>query len=108
MTRRMKSAEVRAQWRDVLDLVRSGEEIVIEHYNKTIARIVPEKAETVNSQERQALADQIATTLADHASDHDIDAIIEEIGETYGYEIRNVDEIPSEEYWPIVMKHEKN
>jgi antitoxin (DNA-binding transcriptional repressor) of toxin-antitoxin stability system len=39
--KRMKSAEVRQQWRDVLDHVRAGGTVVIEHYNKTVARIVP-------------------------------------------------------------------
>ncbi|MGP4027297.1 type II toxin-antitoxin system Phd/YefM family antitoxin [Actinomadura sp. 3N407] len=43
MAKRMKSREVRDNWRDVLDHVRAGNEVVIEHYNKPIARIVPIK-----------------------------------------------------------------
>jgi antitoxin (DNA-binding transcriptional repressor) of toxin-antitoxin stability system len=40
-TKHMKSREVRDNWRDVLDLVRAGNEVVVEHYNKPVARIVP-------------------------------------------------------------------
>lgn len=39
--KRMKSREIRDNWRDVLDHVRAGNEVVVEHYNKPIARIVP-------------------------------------------------------------------
>lgn len=37
----MKSREVRDNWRDVLDHVRAGNEVIVEHYKKPIARIVP-------------------------------------------------------------------
>ena len=40
-TKHMKSRDIRDNWRDVLDQVRAGTEIVVEHYNKPIARIVP-------------------------------------------------------------------
>lgn len=40
-TKHMKSREVRDNWRDVLDHVRSGGTVVVEHYNKPVARIVP-------------------------------------------------------------------
>lgn len=40
-TKRMKAAEVRAGWRDVLDHVRAGGEVIVEHYNRPVARIVP-------------------------------------------------------------------
>lgn len=39
--KRMKSREIRDNWRDVLDHVRAGNEVVVEHYNKPIARIIP-------------------------------------------------------------------
>jgi prevent-host-death family protein len=40
-TKRMKSNEVRINWRDVLDEVRSGGRIVVEHYNRPVAVITP-------------------------------------------------------------------
>ena len=40
-TKRMKSNEVRTGWRDVLDYVRTGGTVVVEHYNRPVARIVP-------------------------------------------------------------------
>lgn len=48
--RRMKSRDIRDNWRDVLDYVRAGNEVIIEHYTKPIARIVPieENAMTLN------------------------------------------------------------
>lgn len=37
----MKSDEVRVQWRQVLDHVRSGGAVVVERYGEPIARITP-------------------------------------------------------------------
>ncbi|MCO6011722.1 hypothetical protein NE236_42930 [Actinoallomurus purpureus] len=37
----MKSAEARQQWRDVLELVRLGGRVVIEHYNRPVAIVLP-------------------------------------------------------------------
>lgn len=37
----MKSAAIRADWKNVLDAVQNGEEIVVEQYNRPVARIVP-------------------------------------------------------------------
>lgn len=39
--KRMKSDEVRKNWADVLQHVRTGGEVIVEHYNRPIARIVP-------------------------------------------------------------------
>lgn len=103
-TKHMKSREVRDNWRDVLDLVRAGNEIVVEHYNKPVARIVPMEA----SMDTQTLVDEVTTTLGDSADDFDVDAIVEEIGDTYGRDkVRGVDDVPSDEYWAIVRKHER-
>lgn len=55
----------------------------------------------------EKLADQIRTTLGDRAADFDVDAIVEEIGDTYGRNTVSVDAIPSEEYWAIVEKHDQ-
>lgn len=37
----MKSDQVRTNWRDVLDHVRSGGTVIVEHYNRPVARITP-------------------------------------------------------------------
>lgn len=37
----MKSREVRDNWREVLRHVEDGGEIIVEHYNRPVARIVP-------------------------------------------------------------------
>ena len=40
-TKRMKSREVRDNWRETLRHVEAGGEVVIEHYNRPVARITP-------------------------------------------------------------------
>jgi antitoxin (DNA-binding transcriptional repressor) of toxin-antitoxin stability system len=40
--KRMKSDQVRREFADVLQFVRTGGTVVVEHYNKPVARIVPE------------------------------------------------------------------
>lgn len=37
----MQSNEVRVQFREALDFVRHGNAIVVKHYNRPIARIIP-------------------------------------------------------------------
>jgi antitoxin (DNA-binding transcriptional repressor) of toxin-antitoxin stability system len=37
----MKSDQVRQNWRDVLDYVRAGGTVIVEHYNRQVARIAP-------------------------------------------------------------------
>jgi antitoxin (DNA-binding transcriptional repressor) of toxin-antitoxin stability system len=37
----MKSSEVRADWKDVLQYVRTGGTVRVEHYNQTVALITP-------------------------------------------------------------------
>jgi antitoxin (DNA-binding transcriptional repressor) of toxin-antitoxin stability system len=39
--KRMKSSEVRTDWRAVLAHVESGGSVVVEHYNRPIATITP-------------------------------------------------------------------
>lgn len=41
MERRMKSDQVRTNWRDVLDYVRGGGTVIVEHYYKTVATLAP-------------------------------------------------------------------
>jgi len=53
----------------------------------------------------QRLAEQITPTLGDVPKDFDLDGIVEEIGETFGFNV-NIDTIPSKQYWAIVGKHD--
>lgn len=87
--KRMKSDEVRKNWADVLQHVRTGGKVIIEHYNKPIARIVPIE-ETVmaprtntsygtwtNRVERYSanLATTVVESLGDYGDDYDVDAL---------------------------------
>lgn len=45
----MNSRDVRANWRDVLDYVRAGGEVVVMHYKKPIARITREGEPDMNT-----------------------------------------------------------
>jgi len=40
-TKRMKSRDIRDNWRETLRHVENGGTVIVEHYNKPIARIVP-------------------------------------------------------------------
>jgi antitoxin (DNA-binding transcriptional repressor) of toxin-antitoxin stability system len=42
MPERMKSDQVRLNWRDVLDHARQGGTTIVEHYNRAVARVIPE------------------------------------------------------------------
>jgi antitoxin (DNA-binding transcriptional repressor) of toxin-antitoxin stability system len=53
--KRMKSDEVRVNWRDVLDLIQAGGTVIVERYNKPIATITPYKP-TPYEEEEYALA----------------------------------------------------
>lgn len=56
MVKRMKSADVRANWREVLTAVQNGETIEIEHYNRPVARIAPiEETRMTTAVTREAL-----------------------------------------------------
>lgn len=39
--KRMKSDQVRVNWAEVIQHVRQGGTVIVEHYNKPVARIVP-------------------------------------------------------------------
>ncbi|MFB4280873.1 hypothetical protein ACBJ59_36675 [Nonomuraea sp. MTCD27] len=55
---------------------------------------------------KQDIAYAVSLTLDGHADDFDINAVVEEIGDTYGWDIKSIDDIPSDEYWAIVEKHD--
>jgi antitoxin (DNA-binding transcriptional repressor) of toxin-antitoxin stability system len=99
----MKSNEVRVEWADVLQYVRQGGTVIVEHYNKPIATIAPYEETPV--QNTQRLAEQITPTLGDRADDFDIAGIAELIGELFGFDV-NIDDIPGEKYWEIVQKYD--
>ncbi|SEN87435.1 hypothetical protein, partial [Nonomuraea pusilla] len=67
----------------------------------TIDRIFQERSMNV-----QDLATAVKTTLGDHPENFDVDGIIAEIGTTYGYDLKSIDDIPSDEYWQIVERHD--
>lgn len=54
---------------------------------------------------KQELAYAISLTLDGHADDYDIPAIVEEIREQHS-DITSIDDIPGDEYWAIVAKHD--
>lgn len=39
--RHIKSSDIRKDWKNVLDAVQNGEEIVVELYNRPVAKLVP-------------------------------------------------------------------
>lgn len=56
----------------------------------------------------QTITDQVTTTLGDSAADFDVEAIVTEIGDTFGRDaITSVDDVPDAQYWEIVRKHER-
>jgi hypothetical protein len=57
-------------------------------------------------QNPQRLTEQITTTLGDHADDFDVEAIVDEIGEAYGYDLASIDGIPADEYAEILQRHD--
>ncbi|HEY9370203.1 hypothetical protein [Streptomyces sp.] len=102
--KRMKSREVRDNWRDVLDHVRAGNEVVIEHYTKPIARIVPiEENAMASTFTSRDLRDQVVTYTDASDGEYDVDAITEEIVERHG--AVPVDDIDSDEFAEIVVRH---
>lgn len=87
----------------------AGQIAYITRRGRRIAAIVPINRitqETAMPATTQDLAYQVSLTLGDHIGDYDIDAIVEEIGTTYGYDIPNIDAVPTSEYWKIVEKHD--
>lgn len=69
----------------------------------TIDRILEETAVLYT----EKLATQINATLGDHPEDFDIEGIVEEIGDTYGRDLVDIDLIPSDEYWTIIRKYDR-
>ncbi|WP_289009890.1 hypothetical protein [uncultured Thermomonospora sp.] len=52
----------------------------------------------------QDIRDHVTTATEASDGTYDVDAIVTEIGETYGYDA-DPEQIPGEEYWEIVGKH---
>ena len=88
------------------DAALEGEVTYLTRRGRRHAAIVPlDRIKEIAVQNTQRLAEQITPTLGDVPQDFDLDAIVEEIGEAYGFDI-DVNAIPSEEYWAIVGKHD--
>jgi antitoxin (DNA-binding transcriptional repressor) of toxin-antitoxin stability system len=87
--RRIKSDEARRTWRDVLDYVRSGGSVVIEHYNRPVAQISPvgepSRPKTLGRADQRAVGAML-DALRSHTDDptladaEDGDATVEAIG----------------------------
>lgn len=67
----------------------------------TIDRIFQERSMNV-----QDLTAAVKTTLGDYPGSFDIEGLVEEIRATYGNDIKSIDDIPGDEYWQIVERHD--
>ncbi|OLT36752.1 hypothetical protein BJF79_30750 [Actinomadura sp. CNU-125] len=61
--RRMQSAEVRSDWRNTLDHVRAGGEVVVELYRKPVARIIGADVDPADIEPRELDIDPATITL---------------------------------------------
>ncbi len=96
--------EARAILPVLLDQAARGQETIITRHGKPIARIAP--LEKTMSNIPQLRADVTRFLKAgDRAEDFDVDAIVDEIGETFGYDVE-LDSIGGEEFAAIVAKHD--
>mgnify|MGYP003382495048 FL=1 len=76
MTRHIASEKARAHWREILDAVAAGEEIVIERYGRPVATLAPypqdlapgvrEPSPVYDSADLHALKEEIAVDVAAH------------------------------------------
>lgn len=97
--------EARAKLGDLVTAAMYGQTTIITRNGRPAARIAPLEE---TSMDTEIITDQVITTLGDHSGDFDVTAIVEEIGDTYGRDkVRSVDDVPSDEYWEIVRKHER-
>ncbi|GAB2828819.1 hypothetical protein GCM10027176_36270 [Actinoallomurus bryophytorum] len=65
----MKSDQARLAWRDVLDRAKRGESTVVIHYNRTIARIIPETDDIVVIRTKDAnQAERLRNLVREHRS----------------------------------------
>lgn len=76
-TNHMKSNEIRQQWREVLADVQAGGTIVVEHYNRPIARITPMEPDMSAADTIETATESLAG-IAEHIRVNGIDT------ETYG------------------------
>jgi antitoxin (DNA-binding transcriptional repressor) of toxin-antitoxin stability system len=76
--RHLKSSDIRKDWKNILDAVQNGEEIVVELYNRPIAKIVPYEEPTmtvprISAADIRDLANADFSDLAVLAIDNDGD-----------------------------------
>lgn len=85
-----------------------SETTILTRHGRQIAAIVPmslvPQEPAVKTMTAQELAYAVSVTMGDHAGDFDIDAIVEEIRDTYGPV--DIDAIDSDEYWTIIKQHD--
>lgn len=97
--------EARKRLGDLVTAAQYGRTTTITRNGKPAARIVPIGEAIMDTQD---MIEQVNTTLGDAADDFDAAAIVEEIGDTYGRDqVTRVDDVPFDEYWKLVRKHER-
>ena len=85
----------------------AGQVTYITRRGQRIAAIVPaNRAAQEKPMTRQDLTAAVRTTLGDHPGSFNVDGIVEEIGATYGWDLASIDDVPSDEYWAIVERHD--
>ena len=116
-TKRMTTSEARATWRETLRHVENGGTVVLMHYNRPIAQITPITQELAMTVTLNDIIEQVGVAVSAndpaHAEGIDIQAVAEEIRDTYG--LISIDAtdgedgdplIPFDEFWAIVAKHD--
>lgn len=104
--RHIKSAKIRADWKNVLDAVQNGEEIVVEQYNRPVAKIIPYKEVPMNTyaSRNDAIAAEIIAPIEASgdatADEYDIDAIADAVlgDHETGYALT----VDTDAFWGIV------
>lgn len=104
----MTVEQARAKLGDLVIKAMLGESTIITRYGKPVAQVVPFTQESAMSVTLEDLRDQIAASITangdEFANGIDVDAVAEEIHDSYGSVA--IDDIDTDEYWAIVAKHD--
>lgn len=85
----------------------AGETTYITRHGRRVAAIVPiNRIKETTMSNIHRLKIDVTGALGDHASDFDVEGIVEEIGQTYGYDV-DLDAIPAGEYNELLERHDK-
>jgi len=105
----MTVEQARAKLGDLVIKAMQGESTIITRYGKPVAQIVPfadqEPAMPVTLEDlRDRITASITANGDEFAKGIDVDAVAEEIRDTYGSVA--IDDIDADEYWAIVAKQD--